>query len=475
MTSKQQVTNDSFKYQTKFGFTKNRDLNAINGYIKLINDSLNVNIGMHQTSWISSMTSLKNFLNEYDFAEHEGPKVNMKTIQQFISRLNPQYEVKNEDIKPIINNEDHELNNSENKNYNLNFLPINKLNVMNQQEINYGLGLNERAFPQFDVPINQRNTVRGRIGFGDNDDLFKFVSSKKHQDIVRRNNFMPGAFDLWNQNPKGGNNKYYGAEEDIDGDGIPEFVVRRGDAHGPRIAVNGYTTKLSDWPVRKEYYKAYPTRADRKGKNVNIFANEEYFNPIYAANQMDITGYNGIDPKSLHYQGKYNLHISSQRSPYRALQAIIVNPAVKEALNEVCNNDKEVIKQTRAQIKEGMGGGILETYVMSSVYDDLVKSRVLNSLTQTGALQSLKENFITNKTDKNPNYNVQNIDDPETKEYEEFVSSVMNRASVKKAVKEYVAGLLSDGETVAQLKNVCKETVIALIGKFIQLQPQQQQ
>ena len=38
MISKQQVTNESFKYQTKFGFTKNRDLNQINGYIKLIND-----------------------------------------------------------------------------------------------------------------------------------------------------------------------------------------------------------------------------------------------------------------------------------------------------------------------------------------------------------------------------------------------------------------------------------------------------
>ena len=204
MSLKQEVTNESFQYQTKSGNIKNKSLNEINSYIKLINDSLHANIGIHPTSWTASRSTLKKFLNEHDFAEHEGPKVNKKTIQQFISRLNPQYEVKNEDIKPIINNEDHELNILENKNDNLNFLPINKLNLkMAQNEINYGLGLNDRAFPQFDVPINQRNTVRGRIGLADNDDLFKFVSSKKHQDIVRRNNFMPGAFEVWNQNPKG--------------------------------------------------------------------------------------------------------------------------------------------------------------------------------------------------------------------------------------------------------------------------------
>ena len=473
MTLKQEVTNESFQYLTKSGNIKNKSLNEINDYIKLINNSLHVNIGFHPTSWTASRSTLKKFLNEHDFAEHEGPKVNKKTIQQFISRLNPQYEVKNEDIKPIINNENHELNISENKNDNLNFLPINKLNLkMAQNEINYGLGLNDRAFPQFDVSLNQRNTTRGRIGLADNDDLFKFVSSKKHQDIVRRNNFMPGAFEVWNENPKGGNHKYYGADEDIDGDGINEFVVRRGNAEGPRIAVNGYTTKLSDWPVRKEYYKAYPTRAARKGKNINSYANEEYFNPIYAQNQMDITGYNGVDPKSLKYQGKYNLHISTSRSPYRALQAIIVNPAVKEAISEMCGDDKETIKAVRAQVKEGLGGGILETFVMSSVYDDLVKSRVLQTLQQAGSLEGLKSNFLTNKVDKNPQYKVENINDPNSKEYDEFVASVMNKASVKKAVKEYVAGLLSDADTVTQLKNECKGVVKELVNQFIQ--PQQE-
>lgn len=91
------------------------------------------------------------------------------------------------------------------------------------------------------------------------DSLFGIVSSKNHQDIVRRNNFMPGQFKEWNSNPSGGNNKYWGGDYDYDKDGINEFAVRRDDEQGPIVAVNGYTTKQSDWLARRKVYEDNPT------------------------------------------------------------------------------------------------------------------------------------------------------------------------------------------------------------------------
>lgn len=94
----------------------------------------------------------------------------------------------------------------------------------------------------FDIPTDIKyegdphgpRKLRGRKAA---DNLFQIAGSKYKRDIVRRNNFMPGQFQLWNKNPKGGNNKYYGSMEDYDNDKIPhEFVVRRGGRNGPVVA-----------------------------------------------------------------------------------------------------------------------------------------------------------------------------------------------------------------------------------------------
>ena len=461
MTLKPTLTENSFKYKSKFGFTKHRNLDTLNRYITLINESLNVKITSYP-NWKATIKSLKDFLNENDFAEYEGSVVNDETINQFIKIL------LNENITPTTENE--ELNILENKNDELNFLPDNKLSKMSEP-IDWSLGYNQQL-GQIEPEVATPRKNRGRVGLQDNEELFKFVASKSHQDIVRSNKFMPGQFDIWNANPKGGNGKYYGAYEDIDDDGINEYVVRRGNSTGPRIAVNGYTTKLSDWPVRKEFYVKYPTRAQRKGHTIREFVNEDYFHPVYATNQMDIERFEGVDPRTLDYKGKYNLHISKkqnpQRSPYRALMAIIVNPAVKEALNEVCSGDKDAIKALRNSLKDPLGGAILETHIMSHVYDNLIKERVIQQLQNSGDYNKLKTTFIQNKTTKNPNYNIGKIDEKYSTEYDEFIRSIMNKSNVKTVVKAFVAQILSDQETTNQVKAAVKTAVIQLINTYTQ-------
>ena len=118
-----------------------------------------------------------------------------------------------------------------------------------EEEFNWGFSEPEHPANYTRISPKER-ALRGRIGIGAKDSeagLFQLVSSKQSRDIVRRNNFMPGQFQIWNEKETGGNNKYYGAYEDIDNDRIGEFVVRRGGAEGPLVAVNGYTTKKSDW------------------------------------------------------------------------------------------------------------------------------------------------------------------------------------------------------------------------------------
>ena len=83
MTLKPTLTENSFKYKSKFGFTKHRNLDTLNRYITLINESLNVKITSYP-NWKATIKSLKDFLNENDFAEYEGSVVNDETINQFI-------------------------------------------------------------------------------------------------------------------------------------------------------------------------------------------------------------------------------------------------------------------------------------------------------------------------------------------------------------------------------------------------------
>ena len=98
------------------------------------------------------------------------------------------------------------------------------------------------------IPTTRRQRV-GRLRKRDGvEELAQIVGSKMFRDIKRSSNFMPGQFHIWNAAANGGNKKYWGGYKDVDGDGIPhEFVVHRGGPDGPIIAVNGYTTKQSDW------------------------------------------------------------------------------------------------------------------------------------------------------------------------------------------------------------------------------------
>ena len=129
--------------------------------------------------------------------------------------------------------------------------------------------------PEYIPPIKtvHRRGPRGRDAINE---IAQIVGSKRFRDIKRSGNFMPGQFDIWNAKETGGNNQYWGGYQDVDGDGLAhEFVVRREKETGPMVAVNGYTTKRSDWAARKTFYENNPSREDRKGKTVKTYMRDE--------------------------------------------------------------------------------------------------------------------------------------------------------------------------------------------------------
>ena len=268
---------------------------------------------------------------------------------------------------------------------------------------------------------------RGRDGI---DEIAQLVGSKRFRDIKRSGNFMPGQFQLWNDNEKGGNGKYWGGYQDADGDGLAhEFVVRRGDETGPLIAVNGYTTKQSDWGARRLFYEKYPTRKERKKKTARTFMRNEYYVPDYAGG-MDVKSWT-IEPGSaqddLREWTMYNNYRPKSMSPYQAVNKYIVQPALELYLNK-----QGIDKKTYLENNGGVGA---LSRLASAIYDHFVRNQVIGYLRNTGEYDVFESIYKTNHSDNDPDYEIK------------LEKYIFNRKDVKEYIKQYVTNNILNDET----------------------------
>lgn len=295
--------------------------------------------------------------------------------------------------------------------------------------------------PEYVAPVYAPRVgkLRGRYGI---EEIAQIVGSKRFRDIKRSANFMPGQFQLWNENPKGGNKKYWGSYEDVDKDGYAhEFVVRRGDKRGPMVAVNGYTTKRSDWGARKAFYEAYPSRWQRKGKTAKTYIRDEYYVPEYDETGH-ITNYTiepGSEQDALREWTMYTNYTPKDLSPYQAINKYIVMPALDKYLT---NNGID----KKAYLKENGGVGVLSR-ITSTIYDELVKSPVKSYLLNKGVYQMYEENYKKTHKVSEPNYEIN---------LEKYVFS---KKEVKDVVRQYATQkiLPNAAELVAQYAEVIDE------------------
>ena len=296
--------------------------------------------------------------------------------------------------------------------------------------------------PAYTAPVRayRGGKLRGRYGI---EEIAKIVGSKRFRDIKRSGNFMPGQFDKWNENKKGGNGKYWGGYEDLDEDGFAhEFVVRRGGENGPLVAVNGYTTKQSDWGARRLFYEKHSTREERRGKTPKTFMRDEYYKPTYDGRGY-ITEWTikpGYEPDGFNEWNMYNNYIPKDLSPYQAINRYIVMPALETYLAKQG-------KDKKTYIAANGGVGVLSR-ITSNVYDELVRAPVKAYLLNNGAYEMHEANFKQTKKGR------------ETTNYEvDLEKYVFSKKDAKDVVRQYVANkvLPKAGELVAQYAEVIDE------------------
>lgn len=194
-----------------------------------------------------------------------------------------------------------------------------------------------RQFSEFyqnhELPFakKQKKQKIGNLGM---DELTKIVLNLK-QDVkqIRDAQSVEGA-KAWVA--KHGPDLYTVHNTDINGDNIPDIVVR--NKAGKNVIVNGYTTADSLYPYRHAFYTEFPTADARKAarENDNItyrsFINSMY-NPQYDEWGMKLQAENpyansaGLEfAKRVTKSGYKKTIAPSSRSPYQAYVSQVAKP-----------------------------------------------------------------------------------------------------------------------------------------------------
>ena len=283
--------------------------------------------------------------------------------------------------------------------------------------------------------------------------ILKAVGSKYNRDVVRRNQFMSqAAFDKWNA--KHGN-KYWAGLQDYDEDGIEtEFVVRRKNAEGPVVAVNGYTTKLSDWDAKRAYYEKYPSYASRKQKN----RDEETYGP-YQSYQDFIDEHYGFATDKYGFltdesakaisdhmkDSPYNLRIKVP-SAYNLFTKNIIFEAYKFVLDDLAKYQHTTKKELNDLCNKKFGFGWVMSEA-STLWNAWVKQPIIEALKVNADNVDYyetvyKNKFIELKQKRDEEYEYDERDE------DKFHTWLFNQKEIKAGMKEYVQPLFdpdSDG------------------------------
>ena len=293
-----------------------------------------------------------------------------------------------------------------------------------------------KVFNSPSIPIGRR---RGGVIHNKYDDpqadieaLKEVVGSKRARDITRKNRFMSqAAFDKWNAQETGGNGKYWGGYEDIDDDGVEEFIVRRGGKGGRLVALNGYTTKASDWVIRRPYYEKYPEIGSRPEGGIGRYAKDELY-------QIETDEYGYPTEESLErvnsarrQNPKYTHHVGTI-SPYNLFVKQIMSLGLEHELNELGitedANRKELINELNQHYNKGW---LLK--LAGVLWKAWIKKPIMDTLEEDGILREWILVY-------NQNHATSARDDPE-----KFEKWLFNKPAIKKEVKEYTKELLKSG------------------------------
>ena len=317
--------------------------------------------------------------------------------------------------------------------------------------------------------------IRGRRGM---DGLFNLVSSKNARDITRKADWIAqNPFNAWNEKDmkrNGGKQRYWGALEDYDHDGLPiEFVVRKGKPTGPVVGVNGYTTSASDFPWKYDYYNAYPTEEDRQGTSFKQFMENKY-KPKYGDDNMTVVDWAlnpEEDPRTMRIKnhGGYTFPVPKERSPFHAMSTLIVYPIIEDIiLNDFAKGNKDDAKKFRKTIADHSGSGPgFASILCSEIYNAYIIEPIYNYLRANGLMTQYLNAYIETKKRNNPNFDY----DPKnatSEQHAKFGQWLHARKEFKEAAKKRATLYVSQaniGNTIAEIKPLIKERLEMLLNQ----------
>lgn len=235
-------------------------------YIGLINEKLDANIS-ESISWPSNMTSLRNFLNEHEFIEHEGSRINKKSINAFIKRLQNKVLQDFQSVRPKDTLSDLLIQpQGPSQDFQSVMLPLSPIKTPNSNDYNS----TETNFltKAKSLMSNRRQKVVRYAQPGDlNSWKSEYPSMYSLGDVVlnKKKDFhlVRNAVNLNGAQKWAAKHKYPVPQSDVDinGDNIPDTVVY--DNYGKPVMVNGWTLTRSKYPLRKEFLDEYPTREEQ--------------------------------------------------------------------------------------------------------------------------------------------------------------------------------------------------------------------
>ena len=262
--------------------------------------------------------------------------------------------------------------------------------------------------------IESNRNSAGRAGVDEK--LWDVVGSRMARDIVRKNQWISqNAFNDWIRKDKNRQNKYAGVYEDRDGDNINEFVVYRKNkdgSRGPMIGVNGYTTKRSDYPFKREFYDKYPTRELRKAARESLeggtleseFAREYYDYD----NHLDEFGIPNAEymRQRAEKQGntKYNLRMPNP-SPYNLFTSRLVCPAINTTIATWADGDENEATNIRKKIDNKLGKGWMMSLV-AKLWNEWIKKPIIEELHNKGLWNDFKDRFTALKKQRDPTFKI---------------------------------------------------------------------
>lgn len=283
--------------------------------------------------------------------------------------------------------------------------------------------------------------------------LLNVVGSKNARDITRKNHFMSkAAFDEWNaKQPEG---KYWGDYVDVDDDGTEEFVVRGKNDHGPLVAVNGYTTKKSDWAVRRDYYEAYPKIGTRPEGGIGAFAKELY-QEEYDDYGYPTEAYLKRIKAAQEKHPKYSIRGGGSTSPYNIFVKRIARNALVQEQQNLGINDEE-FKTLMKEVEKHKGKGWL-LRLAGKLWTNWVKLPIIETMDKE-TLKSWKQLYYAN----NPKLEDKNQD------MAKFIKWFFNRKEIKQRVKEFMKQMfLTESQDCSDAIDAFAYEIDKLIAKVV--------